>query len=786
MTASLLTLESSRAVMIPCARPAREPALELERAARFAVGCPGLARPERVEWRPREAVPLELPADAPGALLVHFSRAARPVGELEPPSAERAARWLGSLAATLAALHDLGVAHGHVRADLIGVDGDDVVLLGYGVEAVASAVGGAELAASALPDRYRAPEQRGSPGRASPWTDTYAFGVIASELVPAQLLRGRALELVTSATDDSLARRPHDLRRFAAELAEELRELAAAPSPAPEVAPTPPAEAGPPPAEPAPLPPETAPPAAPEVAPPPAPERKPPPIAAPPVSQRGRGSLGWLLAIGGGLLLMAIGVVALFAVAVVRSRSTPPAVVAVNPPDAGSSSAPDGGISTIPAPPPAAPDASTTAPEPAEVPELPDGAIGGDVTVSAADGSAALPLDDRVAVWGSPRAAATLVMFGDLECPHTRRAIASVLALKKALGDDLRLAFRHRPLAGNELARPAAEIAAAAHAEHGSAVFWKLLAEAVKDGGPPTEERMASLVDRAGGDRGHVLAARGKHASRVDRDLELAGRFDVRATPTLFLNGIRIEGALGVSELRRQVDQELAVARAARASGVEAPMLYATRVRKNLIGLGPDVTARTCPEIVGSPARGGITPLVTIVEFSDFQCPFCRRARTVLERVESRYGGDVRLVWKNLPLPAHTRARPAAALALEAFARGGPTRFWRAHDLLFESSDLEDEALESVASRAGLDPKSSLQNVRRGTHEGAIDADVKLAKRLGVSGTPTFFVNGRKIEGAVSFERMSAVVQEEIDAARRLVANGTQRARVYEALCGGP
>lgn len=767
MTAPVLVRPAARSVAIPSDRPSRDPSLELERVSRLVLGCAAVARPEGLGWQPRESLGDRLPGGAPGAVVITY---AAPDGTTtladamaDPVAPERAARLLSSLAEALATIHDLGVAHGHLRPELIAVHGDDVRVLGFGVEPIARVLGGVELATAVLPERYRAPEQ---PSAASVWTDTYAFGVIAAELVGAAPST-RAGELLARAAAAGAGQRPPDLRRFARELAEALTTAAPQPAgetPAPEPAPPEPAAEMP------------------EPRPPP-----PPPIAPPPVSRRG--SAVPLLAMGGGALLMVIGVAVLFVIAVARAdRSAPAPTVAT---------------ATAPAPvtsPPALPDAGAAPPAPsvpsdddsdAEAPPPsiapPDAAraSAGGPGVSAADGSAEIPIDESVPVWGPADAPATLVVFGDLECPHTRRALDVLVSLKLGLADDLRLAWRHRPLDTNRMARGAAELAAAVHAEHGADSFWRVLRAAAKDRGAPSDDRLERWIEQAGGDPARVRAARAKHAGVVARDLELAGRFDVRATPTFYLNGIRIDGLLPRAELRQQLDREILVARSALAAGIEPAALYATRVRKNLVGLGPEIALRTCPELGDSPARGGGSPLVTIVEFSDFQCPYCKRVQPALERVLSRYGGDVRLVWKNLPLASHARARPAAALALEALQRGGSSRFWRAHDLLFDAaSDLSDAALEDVARRAGMESASALGAVRRGDHDRRIDDDVRLAKKLGATGTPTFFLNGRKLEGAVPFSKLSAIVEQEIDAARRLVDNGTPRARIYEAVCG--
>ena len=101
--------------------------------------------------------------------------------------------------------------------------------------------------------------------------------------------------------------------------------------------------------------------------------------------------------------------------------------------------------------------------------------------------------------------------------------------------------------------------------------------------------------------------------------------------------------------------------------------------------------------VSGSPVRGNVAAPVTIVEFSDFQCPFCKRAEVTIDKVRDTYGDKVRIVWKHDPLPFHPRAEPAAELALEARAKGGDAAFYRAHDKLFDSSPkLEDDDLQRV------------------------------------------------------------------------------------------
>jgi protein-disulfide isomerase len=542
-------------------------------------------------------------------------------------------------------------------------------------------------------------------------------------------------------------------------------------------------------------PPAEVPPAGPTPAPQPPPVL--PPLAPPPASTRSGSSAGlWIIASILGVLLILGGVFGLFAFALLRPRPAP-TVVAVSASDAGSGAPlveePDGGASLEP-------DAGAQTEDDAGLPEASDGGA----PIELGDGGLArtnpksranvaleaivpLPITPEVAVWGGRKPLITIVWFGDLECPHTRHAYTTMVALERAFGDELRIAFRHRPLSIHTRARPAARVAAGLRREKGDLVFRSFLSSVSASSDAPTTERLEAWVEGVGGDRSRVNEWMNQREteSELARDLAIAALYDVRETPTFFVNGIRIEGDLPFDDFKPIVEKELSAARALMALGTPLADIYAARVRKNMLGLGTDVVSRTCPAIAGSPARGPNDALVTIVEFSDFECPFCKRVQTSLQTVLARHGGDVRLVWKNFPLDFHPHARPAATFALEAEKRGGPAKFWKVHDRLFASqSNLDEAGLASIAAEVGLDGDALLDAVRRRSHDAKIEADVKLAKQLGVRGTPTFFINGRVLAGAQPAERFEAVVQEEIDGARRLVGSGTPRSRVYDAVCG--
>jgi protein-disulfide isomerase len=161
------------------------------------------------------------------------------------------------------------------------------------------------------------------------------------------------------------------------------------------------------------------------------------------------------------------------------------------------------------------------------------------------------------------------------------------------------------------------------------------------------------------------------------------------------------------------------------------------------------------------PQRGPDTAPVTIVEFSDFQCPFCGRLEPVLAQIEKAYPTQVRLIYRNMPLTSlHPDADNAAAAAVCALQQ---SKFWEMHDVLFAEQDsLSLAALKEKAKRIGLDPTRFDQCMSGGQAHDALRADAAASEQLGLSATPATFVNGRFVNGAISFDELSAIIEDEL------------------------
>lgn len=196
----------------------------------------------------------------------------------------------------------------------------------------------------------------------------------------------------------------------------------------------------------------------------------------------------------------------------------------------------------------------------------------------------------------------------------------------------------------------------------------------------------------------------------------------------------------------------------------------------------PDTSVHVVP-IGSSPTRGPATALVTIVEFSEFQCPYCQKVQPTLDRVRTDYGADVRFVWKNQPLPMHEHAEPAAELALEAKSQKGEPTFWAIHDAIFaDQAHIDMSDLLALARRFGLNESAVSTAILTTKWASLIKADQSLATALGATGTPTFFINGRKLTGAQPYEKFKALIDSEIVAAKAELAKGTPRANLYDTL----
>src|SRR3989454_68139 len=180
------------------------------------------------------------------------------------------------------------------------------------------------------------------------------------------------------------------------------------------------------------------------------------------------------------------------------------------------------------------------------------------------------------------------------------------------------------------------------------------------------------------------------------------------------------------------------------------------------VALAPPAIPRVEVSASG-PARGPQNARITIVEFSDFQCPYCGREIPIIERVMKEYDGKVRLVFRPFPLDFHQFAQKAAEAGACAADQGGE-KFWKLHDRMFTNQQkLAVDDLKGYAKEVGLDSGRFDKCLDAGEKRAVVEADGKAGQEAGVTGTPAFFINGVFINGAVPYEQFKDAVDRELN-----------------------
>ncbi len=370
---------------------------------------------------------------------------------------------------------------------------------------------------------------------------------------------------------------------------------------------------------------------------------------------------------------------------------------------------------------------------------------------------------------GRADALVTIVEFGDFQCPYCRQSTATLDDVLARHGDDVRVAFRHNPLPIHADARAAAEAALAAARQD---KFW-----------PMHDRLFDSQLELSAGKYREYATALGLDVERFDRDLadpalerqlqddvDTAKRFGVTGTPAFFVNGRFLSGAQPAGVFDRVIAEELARARTfVGRRGNTRKGLYddmssrwATEAgRVADVALPPDSGERIDIDTTGMPTKGATGfARIKLVECGDFQCPYCQRATRTIARILADYPTQVALSFAHNPLSFHANAEPAARAAAAAAAQG---KFWEMHDKLFADPDALSEArFEQYAKELKLDVDVFKADFASAPIAAMVAEQKKRCVESGGASTPTFFLNGRRIEGAQSFETFKALIDAEL------------------------
>ncbi|HEU4340435.1 MAG TPA: DsbA family protein [Candidatus Binatia bacterium] len=221
--------------------------------------------------------------------------------------------------------------------------------------------------------------------------------------------------------------------------------------------------------------------------------------------------------------------------------------------------------------------------------------------------------------------------------------------------------------------------------------------------------------------------------------------------------------SVGVEKVRDNIREYL------RNQKIEAQKsLYFKSLRANaniITYLKPPPIYRADLSIKGDPFKGPETAPVTIVKFEDFQCPFCKQGQPIFAELLSRYNGKIRVVHKDLPLDSiHPQARPAAEAARCAQEQ---QKFWDYHDKLYASAPhLAAADLKTYAKEVGLDLGLFERCLNAGKYKELVQNNLMQGAKLGITGTPTFFINGREVSGAQPIEAFTTIIDEELAQAK--------------------
>lgn len=404
-----------------------------------------------------------------------------------------------------------------------------------------------------------------------------------------------------------------------------------------------------------------------------------------------------------------------------------------------------------------------------------------------------LPIGDAptVGVVGAP---ITLVELSDFQCPYCAKVQPTVKELLDLYPGRIRYVFKNNPLAMHKDARAAA-LAALAAARQGK---WRQMSEALFANQRALKpDDLMRYAEAAGLDlaRFRTDVSDPVLAAHVDADMALAAKLGATGTPTFYVNGRKLAGARPLDALKDLVEDELKRADALVGLGMPPERVSAALTWMDLAGAAPPPpTAPTPKSPVAAegehlavrftpehPWRGAADPLVTMVVFHDYQCPYCGRLDRTVDELLRRYDGTLRVVLMQLPLAFHKQAHMAAQAALAAGEQG---LYWEYHArLLADTKSLSRADLIRTGRDVGLDTVRLGAALDRGRFAGFVSRDAQEAELLGVRATPTTVINGHVVRGAKPADAFAKVIDEELVRARGIAQKeGLKGDALYERL----
>ena len=344
--------------------------------------------------------------------------------------------------------------------------------------------------------------------------------------------------------------------------------------------------------------------------------------------------------------------------------------------------------------------------------------------------------DWREEAVNNSKARVTIVEFFDYQCPFCLKTNPAVEQAIKNYPGKVRLVLKNLPLSIHPDSALAHQAALAA-GEQGR--FWEMhdLLFANHNNIKLPDLLLYAQQLHIDVPRFQKALESGRFRQVIDDDAAMARGLGITATPTFFINGQQLIGQQSVEKLNATIDAALNPGRSA-------------------IAAAPGTVSIDKLNLSRAPVRGQEQAPVTIIEFSDLQCPFCARVTPTLRELMKQYPDQVRWVFKSFPLGFHADSPVAHAAALAAERQG---KFWEMHDLIFANQrNLKRDNLLAEARSLNLDMDRFTADLDSGDVKQQLEADKKEGEGLGVNGTPAFFINGKSFSGAMPIEQFQAAI----------------------------
>jgi len=378
-------------------------------------------------------------------------------------------------------------------------------------------------------------------------------------------------------------------------------------------------------------------------------------------------------------------------------------------------------------------------------------------------------------IWGAKDAIVTMILIDDFECPFCYRLFKTYEEIKKEYAGKIRIAFINLPLKFHKKARPLAIGAMAAHKQD---KFWEMYdlifkSKNVWKKAKNIDEWLVSQAKELELDIPKFKRDLKSQAVEgyINTDMKITKKMGIRGTPGTLINGRFISGALPLSTFKNVIDEAIKNAEPLLKKGLSGEGLYreltkdglTAVLKKNSKKKRKDPNKRYDVKLSGKePLLGNKKAPVTIIEFSEHQCPFCKKGASAIKKVVKDLDGKAKLVFKHLPLSFHKQALPAAKFTISVKKHYGDKKFFETSELLFENQKewKKDhlKAFENYSKKLGMNWKKIKATMDSPETSTVLQMDMSEAAKHGVKSVPAFFINGKLVSGAKKEAYYKAVI----------------------------